>query len=371
MNKTIPFNEFKKEYTRLRADLLKIIDRCLGQGQYILGKNVALFEHKFASFIGVKYCIGVGNGAQALEIALRALGIGKGDEVITVSLSAAETVLAISHTGATPVLIDIDDFYHMDPKLIEAAITPKTKAIMPVHLYGQMADIQAIKRITKLHNLFLIEDACQAHGAFDNTQRKAGSIGDVSAFSFYPTKNLGAYGDAGAITTNSKRIYDSCMRLRNSGRKDTYEHAEKGINSRLDELQAAILLYKLPHLTKINKKRATLAQVYVTSLSDIKELTLPNIRANTGPVFHLFVIQTDKRNDLQRYLKTHRVDTRIHFPIPIHKQDCFREFRHLSLPNTEMTTKRILSLPIHPELTPTQIRRVCLLIRKFFARSNK
>lgn len=365
MNSTIPFNEFKKEYKNQRESILKIIDRCLREGRYILGKNVEQFEHKFASYIGVKYCIGVGNGAQALEIALRALGIGKGDEVITVSLSAAETALAISHTGATPVFVDIDDYYHMDPKLIEAAITTRTKAILPVHLYGQMADVHTIKHIAKLHNLFLIEDACQAHGAFDNMQRKAGSIGDVSAFSFYPTKNLGAYGDAGAITTNSKRIFDSCMRLRNSGRINTYEHVEKGINSRLDELQAAILLYKLPRLTEINKKRSAFANLYITLLNDVKGLKLPEVRINSGHAFHLFVIQTEQRDKLHAYLQAHHIETRIHYPIPIHKQRCFHEFRHVSLPNTERATWKILSLPIHPELTAAQIREVCLLIRKF------
>ncbi len=355
----------------MKHGLLNTIDRCLTGGQYILGDHVKQFEHQFAKYIDTKYCIGVANGAQALEIGLLALGIGKGDEVITVSLSAAETALAISHTGATPVFVDIDHYYQMDPDKIEAVITSRTKAILPVHLYGQLADMQRITKFAKKYKLFLIEDACQAHGASFGRNNMAGSLGTIAAFSFYPTKNLGAYGDAGAITTNSTRLYNKCIKLRNSGKTNRYEHVQKGINSRLDEIQAAILLHKLPYLKRFNKKRVRIAKLYHTYLDNIKELELPKLRKNTSHVFHLFVIQTKKRNALQAYLKQNGIETRVHYPIPIHKQTCYKEYQHVSLPNTEQATREILSLPIHPYLTDAEVRFVCNHIRRFFAQTAR
>ena len=358
-------NDFKKEYKAMKPHVSKAITRCLKSGWYILGKEVTAFEKQFAEYIGTNYCVGVGNGMEALQIVLMALGIGKEDEIITVSNSAVATALAISHTGASPVFADIDAYYHMDPADVEKKITRKTKAILPVHLFGQIANMDALQTIAKKHKLFLIEDACQAHGA-TYKGKKAGAFGDAGCFSFYPTKNLGGYGDGGAITTNNKDLYEKMLMLRNYGQKNRYEHLVKGLNSRLDELQAAILGAKLQGFEKLITKRNELAHIYLQELQQVKQIQLPQTRKDSYHAYHLFVIQVQERNALQTYLQEHGVQTIIHYPIAIHKQKCYQEFHTISLPETEKAAKHILSLPLHPFMTKKDVVIVCKTIKKFY-----
>lgn len=358
-------HEFPKEYMRGRKSLLRTIDRCLKGGKYILGDHVSHFEKEFAAFVGTTYCIGVGNGLEALQIALLALRIGPGDEVITVANSDVATALAITHTGATPVFVDIDEYYHMNPTQLEAAITKRTKAILPVHLFGQLADMSAISVLARKHKIPVVEDACQAHDAsFQGKQ--AGSFGTLGCFSFYPTKNLGAMGDAGAITTNSKTLYHRCLLLRNRGQTKQYHHAIQGMNSRMDELQAAILAVKLPNLTTLNKRRQKNARLYQRLLKDIPDIQLPKVRPGYAHIFHQFVIEAKIRDALRKYLQNRGIESQIHYPVPIHKQRCYREFNSVRLPKTERAAKHILSLPIHQSLSRNDIHAVCRTIRNFY-----
>lgn len=361
----IVMNDFKREYSFYKNDTDKAIKKALASGWYILGKEVESFEKEFAKYIGTKYCIGVANGLEALQISLMALGIGKGDEVMTVANTAVATVLAISNTGATPVFVDVDQYFHMDIKDAETKVTKKTKAIVPVHLFGQMVDVDGLKTFAKKHDLFVVEDACQAHGAKFKS-KVAGSIGDLGCFSFYPTKNLGAYGDGGAITTNSKKLYEKCMLLRNYGQKNRYVHVEKGLNSRLDELQAAILREKLKHLETSVGLRQEIAKTYYEQLQGVKGILLPKIREGSTHSFHLFVIRTNKRDKLMNYLKNKGIQTIIHYPTPVHKQECYREYKDVSLPVTEACAREILSLPINPFMTKKEVSKVCAEIKDFF-----
>ena len=358
-------NDFKKEYASIRPEIDQAIKRVLKSGWYILGKEVESFEQNFAKYIGVKYCIGVANGLDALQISLVALGIDKGDEVITVSNTAVATVLAITNAGAAPVFVDVDEYYLMDVTKIEEKITAKTRAILPVHLFGQVANMQEIVKLAKKYKLKIVEDACQAHGAKQNG-KMAGSFGDTGCFSFYPTKNLGAYGDGGAIVTNSKNLYEKAKKIRNYGQKNRYYHQVKGINSRLDEIQAAILNVKLNYLDTFVEKRNRAAEIYYTHLKDIHQINVPKIANNNIHAFHLFVIETEQRNGLMNYLIKHGVQSLIHYPIPVHKQECYPEFNNQKLIRTEKTAKRILSLPINPTLEKKEIIRVCEFIRKYF-----
>lgn len=363
----IVMNDFKKEYKLLRPKMRKAIDMILASGWYVLGSEVAQFEKHFAEYIGVKYCVGVANGLEALQISLMAHGVGKGDEVLTVSNSAVATALAISNVGATPVFVDIDEYYHMDTTDMEKRITKKTKAIIPVHLFGQMAAIDKIIKIAKKHKLAVVEDACQAHGA-SYKGKKAGSFGLAGCFSFYPTKNLGGYGDAGAITTNSYALYRKCIMLRNYGQTTRYVHKMKGLNSRLDELQATILDVKLSYLDSFVKKRNKLAAMYIKHLQGIKQIRLPKIRTEHMHAFHLFVLEVENRKGLIKYLEKNKIQSIIHYPIPIHKQECYKEFHVIRLVRTEEKARKILSLPLHPFLTSKEIITVCNRIRRFYAK---
>lgn len=365
----ILLNNFEKEYHYFQREVDREIKKTLKSGYYILGKNVENFENNFSKYIGTKYCIGVANGLEALQISLIVLGVKSGDEVITVANTAVATALAITNVGATPVFVDVDEYYHIDCNLIEAKVSKKTKAIIPVHLFGQMADMEKILKIAKKHRLKIIEDACQAHGA-SYKGKKAGSFGDTGAFSFYPTKNLGAYGDGGAITTNSKSLYLKCKMIRNYGQKNRYEHVVKGLNSRLDELQAAVLSVKLKKLDDLNKKRNKIAQIYYKNLEDQKGLVLPKVRKNSFHPYHLFVIQAKNRDKLHLYLKSKNIETIIHYPIPIHKQEAFKEFRRLRLTNTENLAKKILTLPASPFTSEKEIKTVCKEIKNFYEKSN-
>lgn len=361
----ILINDFTREFKNFEPELLNSIEDTLKSGRYILGNNVKDFEKSFAKYLGTKYCIGVANGLEALQISLMSMRIGAGDEVITVSNTAVATVLAIVNTGAKPVFVDVDEYFHIDATKIEEKINNKTKAIIPVHLYGQAASMEAILKIAKRHNLRVIEDACQAHGA-EYKGRKAGSFGDAGCFSFYPTKNLGAYGDAGAISTNSSAIYEKCLMLRNYGQKNRYEHEVRGINSRLDEIQAAILNTKLKRLNWLVKRRNIIAKIYMRNLKEVKQVMLPKIRDNNFHSFHLFVIEVENRDKLQEYLTKHGVETIIHYPIPVHKQKPFIEYSRVNLPKTEEASKKILTLPSNPFLIDDEVNRVCFLIKNFY-----
>lgn len=365
MKARILMNDFSREHGASGSSLVKKLDTFLTAGQYILGPNVAAFEREFAQYVGSKYCVGVGNGLEAIQIALMGLGIGKGDEVITVSNSDVATALAIVYVGATPVFVDVDEYFHMDPGLLERAITKRTKAILPVHLFGQVADMSAILDVAKKHKLIIVEDACQAHGA-TYKGKYAGTIGIAGCFSFYPTKNLGAAGDAGAIVTDNKALYEKSLMLRNRGASKRCVHVLRGLNSRLDEIQAVILRHKLRRLSVMNTKRRHIAARYFSLLGDTTEIGLPIERKNARHVYHQFVISVPRREKLMRYLSIHGVDSLVHYPTPIHKQLSFSEFRRISLPKTEKFMKVILSLPVHPFMTENQINTVVDLIKRFY-----
>lgn len=361
----ISFNDFQKEYSLLKKEVDRAIKEVLESGRYILGEKVEKFEKAFADYLGVKYCVGVGNGLEALQISLMALGIKSGDEVITTPLSAVATAIAIKAVGAKPVFVDIDSYYHIDSKKIEEKITKKTKAILPVHLYGQSVEIEKIKKIAKKFNLYLIEDAAQAHGA-EYKGQKVGTFGEIGCFSFYPTKNLGAYGDGGAIVTNDRKIYEKCKMLRNYGQKNRYQHEFLGLNSRLDEIQAAILLVKLKYLDKFNKRRINNAKLYFKYLKNLKNIKLPAVREKTTHIYHLFVIEAERRDALSQFLAKNNIPTLVHYPRPIHKEKCFSEFNHLNLPIVEEKVKKILSLPIHPFLRKKDIKFIAWKIKDFY-----
>lgn len=335
-------------------------------GQYILGREVALFEKEFAEYLGVKYAVGVGNGTDALNLALRACGIGPGDEVITVSHTQVATVAAIEITGAKPVLVDIEpDYFTLDPQKIVAAITPKTRAIIPVHLYGQAADLEPILKVAKKYHLYVIEDGAQAHGAMYHN-RRVGTWGHFGCFSFYPTKNLGALGDGGAVVTDNFRLAQKVRKLRQYGWTEKRLSLYPGINSRLDEIQAAILRVKLKSLDQENKRRRFLAEIYHKNLID-RNLVLPAVRSNSTHVYHQYVIRTKNRDRMRTYLSNSGIQTMIHYSIPVHLHPVYKNRLKpkTKLVYTEQAVGEILSLPIYPELTPKQINSVIRAIHKF------
>lgn len=358
----IPFVDLGTQYRSIKAEADAAVLRVFERGDFILGQDVTAFEQEFAAYCETSHCLGVANGTDALKLALQACGIGPGDEVISAAHTFIATTLAITECGATPVLIDCDEYYLIDVSKIEAAITPKTKAILPVHLYGQCADMDAIMAIAKKHNLVVIEDACQAHGARYKGKR-AGSIGDIAGFSFYPGKNLGAYGDGGAITTNRADLAERIKLLRNYGQRVKYQHDLKGGNSRLDSVQAAVLRVKLKHLDDWNAARGRAAEEYGKALAG-KNVVLPKIAPNTTHVFHLYVIQTNDRAGLQKALDAAGAQHGIHYPIPIHRQPAMADlgYKEGAFPVSERVAPLILSLPMFPELTKEQIARVAAAI---------
>jgi dTDP-4-amino-4,6-dideoxygalactose transaminase len=363
----IDFVDLKAQYGSISHEIDEAIRRVVAASDFILGKDVELFEQEFADYCGVAHAVGVDSGASALELALRAYDIDAGDEVITVSHTFSATAFAISATGARPVFIDVDErTYNMNPALIEAAITPRTKAIMPVHLYGQPADIDEIARIARKHNLLLIEDACQAHGAQFQGKR-VGSFGDAAAFSFYPGKNLGAYGDGGMIVTNDARVADKLRILRNCGQSEKYKHVMLGFNRRLDSLQAAVLRVKLPHLDAWNEARRNAARLYNDFLKDGAQIVTPCEGEDRTHVYHLYVIQHPNRDGLMANLREHGISAGLHYPTPVHLQPCY-EFLNVprgSLPFTESLASRVISLPMYPELTREQVQFVCDQVKQF------
>jgi dTDP-4-amino-4,6-dideoxygalactose transaminase len=355
----IPFLDLGATYRELQKELDDAWQRVMGSGWYVLGREVASFEDEFAGYCGVKHCIGVANGLEALFLALTAWGVGAGDEVIVPSNTYIATWLAVSHTGARPVPVEPrPDTFNIDPDLISAAITQRTKAIIPVHLYGQTADMSRINAIAAAHGLHVLEDAAQGHGA-ECCGIRAGALGHAAAFSFYPGKNLGAYGDGGAITTNDDGLAGHLRELRNYGSSVKYYNRIPGYNSRLDELQAALLRVRLAWLDRWNARRAEVADWYDRNLGGyIADLNQPHVADTACPAWHLYVIQTAKRDEMQRRLKNAGIETLIHYPVPPHLQEAYGNagFVEGDFPVAEAMAKRVLSLPIGPHLDIALLR---------------
>ncbi|MDQ0917608.1 DegT/DnrJ/EryC1/StrS aminotransferase family protein [Paenibacillus sp. V4I5] len=344
----IPFLDLKQINLRHENELLESVQKVLNSGWYILGKEVEAFENEFANYCGTKHCIGTANALDALELIIRGYGIGEGDEVIVPSNTYIASLLAISANNATPVLVEPDLLtYNIDPSKIEEKINSRTKAILVVHLYGQACNMAPINEIAQKHNLKVIEDCAQSHGAI-YASRRVGNISDAGAFSFYPGKNLGALGDGGAITTNDDTLANVIRALRNYGSHKKYENLYKGVNSRLDELHAAVLRTKLKYLDDDNCIRRSIAEYYLANINNEK-LTLPFVEENElSHVWHVFVIRTNERNKLQQYLLERGIQTLIHYPIPPHKQAAYKEWANESYPLSEKIHREILSIPISP-----------------------
>jgi dTDP-4-amino-4,6-dideoxygalactose transaminase len=347
------------------ADVHAAIDRVIGRGWFVLGPELETFEQEFAAACGAAHAVGVGTGTDALALALRGLGVGPGDEVITAPLSAAYSALAILMVGARPVFADIHpDRLTLDPDAAAAAVTPRTKAIMPVHLYGQPADMPAIMAVADRHRLLVVEDCCQAHMA-TCAGRPVGSFGAAAAYSFYPTKNLGALGDGGAITTGDAAAAASLRRLRNGGQTDRYHHAEFGVNSRLDEIQAAVLRARLAWLPRWTQERRRLAAEYRRRLAGAP-LTVPS-EHDPGHVYHLFPVLSAERDALQAHLKARGVETLIHYPVPIPRQPALAASRPADCPVANRICDEVLSLPLHPGLTPQAVEEIAAALDAFHA----
>lgn len=363
-------NPYIIEITARKKQYLQAIEQVLDSGQYILGREVEKFEQNFSEQMSSRYCVGVANGLEALQISLMASGVGKGDDVITTPVSAFATTLAILAVGAEPIFVDIKPNGQIDETKIAAAITKKTKAIIPVHLYGIPANIVQLKKIAAAHKLLIIEDACQAHGAHSN-KVPLGSIGDTGCFSFYPTKNLAALGDAGALITNNKAIYQKARVIRDYGQTKKYTHTLYGLNSRLDELQAAILNLRLEHLNQDNQARSLRAKLYYQALAPIKQLQLIEDYQQPGTVVHQFVVKTDSRDKLQAFLLKQNIPALIHYPTTIPDQPFFAsKYTHLHIPIARKFVTQILSLPCHSHLPRRDIEYVVQQIKKFFAKTN-
>lgn len=365
---TIPFLNFDAMHNGIRTEILHTFQNIFDSNWFVNGEKLRQFEREYASFTGTKYAIGVSNGLDALCLALKSLNITKGDEVIVPSNTYIATVLAISFVGATPVLVEPEiDTYNISPNNIENAITSRTKAIMPVHLYGQACDMNRIMSIANKYNLFVVEDNAQAHGAEFNG-KITGSFGNVSGTSFYPGKNLGALGDSGAITTNDAEIANRIALLRNYGSERKYYNEEKGFNMRLDEIQAGFLSVKLKYLKEWTNQRRDIASRYNEDLNNINDLTLPTVNKDASHVYHLYVIRTDQRDDLKFFLDNKGIETLIHYPIPPHLQRAYKDlgYKNGSFPIAENLAKTTLSLPIYPGLSESNIQRIIEEIRNFF-----
>jgi dTDP-4-amino-4,6-dideoxygalactose transaminase len=364
----VPFVDLHAQHAAISAEIDAAIKDVFRRADYILGQDVALFEEEFAAFCETKYAIGVDSGTSALELALRAFDIGAGDEVITVANTFMASALAISYTGATPVLVDTDPLTSMiNPSDVERAITSRTKAIMPVHLYGHPVDMDALLDIARRHELIVIEDACQAHGA-RYKGRRVGSLGHAAAFSFYPAKNLGAYGDGGMVVTNDAHVDDAIRMLRNYGQRQKYHHELLGYNRRLDTLQAAVLRVKLRYLDAWNVARRQHAALYTQLLADSGVIT-PSEADDVESVWHLYVIRSAHRDELRTYLADNGIDTGVHYPVPVHLQPAYRDlgYKQGDFPIAESYAQEIVSLPMYAELTEEMVVQVAGAIRTFAA----
>jgi len=363
----IPFLDLKAQYQTIREQVLSSIEQVLESCEFILGPNVSAFEQEIAKYLGVKHAIGVGNGTDALVLILDALGIGPGDEVITTPYTFFATAECVSRLGAKPVFVDIDPTtLTIDPKKLKQAITTRTKAVIPVHIFGRAAEMSAIMDIANRHGLFVVEDACQSMGA-EIEGKKLGTFGNAGAFSFFPTKNLGAYGDGGLVVTDDDELAERVRMLRAHGSKVKYHNELIGYNSRLDEMQAAVLRVKLRYLNEWNSRRRQIALEYNKLLKDLP-LQLPDPGDKGEHVFHLYTILTDNREELRVYLKSRGVETGVYYPTPLHLQPAYADlgYRKGDFPVSESACERNLSLPMYPELTDEQIHYVAQAVRVFF-----
>ncbi len=361
----VEFNKLGNQFFKYQAEYEKKALDVLRSGWYVLGNEVKCFEEEFAKFVGTKYCVGVASGLDALELAFEILGVGKGDEVLVQGNTYIASVMGISKNGATPVFVEPDEYYNIDVNKLEEKITSKTKAILVVHFYGQASNMEQICKIAKKHNLYVVEDCAQAHGAtFDGKQ--VGSFGDIGCFSFYPSKNLGAFGDAGAITLNNEEYVKKAKALRNYGSLVRYVNDYIGRNSRLDEIQAGFLRVKLTHLEELNKNREYVANRYLNEIKNPK-IKLPRVLDRATAVWHLFVIMCENRDELVKYLKENEIGTVIHYPIPPHLQKAYSylNIKAGSLPITEEYSNMVLSLPLYEGMSDEEITYVIDVLNKF------
>lgn len=367
----IPFVDLKAQYLSIKAEIDHAIEKTISETDFIRGKSVAAFEKQFAEACGMKHCIGVANGTDAIYIVMKMLGISEGDEVITVANSWISTSETITQAGARVVFVDTDpDYFSIDINKIEEKITSKTKAIIPVHLYGQPAEVDKIKLLCDKHKLFMIEDCSQSHFAKINNQL-IGIFGIASTYSFYPGKNLGAYGDAGAITTNDDELAKKARMYANHGQLVKHQHEMEGINSRLDGLHAAILSAKLPYINKWNNARAAHAKYLTENLKDIKQIQCPKIRPGSSHIFHVYCIKADRRAELQQFLKDNMIETAIHYPTPLPFMKAYNYLNHTEkdFPVCAANMRKILSLPMFPEMSKEQMDYVISKIKEFYSKS--
>lgn len=361
----IPFNTLSPGYIKYRDEYVEAATRVLDSGWYVLGNEVEMFEKEFSTWLGVNCCVGLNSGLDALILAVRALGIGLGDEVVVPANTYIATVLGITENGATPVFVEPDCYHNIDPDKIAKAITKKTKAIVVVHLYGQPCDMDRIMKIAESHNITVIEDCAQAHGATFKGE-KVGTFGDIACFSFFPTKNLGAFGDAGAVTINDPILAEKIRMYRNYGSEKKYYNKVQGVNSRLDEIQAALLRVKLKHLDELTTERKEIANKYLKGINN-QAIKLPKIITDASHVWHLFVVQTEKRDQLAEHLKTLGISTQIHYPVPPHLAEAYVElgFQRGSFPVTEKEADTILSLPLYNGMTEIDIEHVIAVLNNW------
>ena len=360
----IKFLDLEKVNNRFRAEIDERFKAILDKGWYLQGEENEKFSRNFADYCGTKYAVDVANGLDAINLIIRTFGFGVGDEIIVPSNTYIATILAISENGCTPILVEPDiNTYNINPDLIEEKITNKTKAIIVVHLYGQAVQMEKVWALAKKYNLKVIEDSAQAHGAIYQGKR-VGNLSDASAFSFYPGKNLGCMGDGGAVTTNDEELYKKVKAIANYGSDRKYHHIYKGVNSRLDELQAAVLDVKLPHLDNDNARRRKISKYYRENITNPK-IILPKIYDENAHVWHIFAIRTENRDELQKHLETNGIQTNIHYPTPPHKQGAYKEWENQSYPISEEIHRTILSLPISPVMTDEEVKKVVEVVNEF------
>jgi dTDP-4-amino-4,6-dideoxygalactose transaminase len=361
----IPFNTLKPLYEAHGEEYREAAVRVLDSGWYVLGKEVAAFEEEFAAFMGSSYCVGLNSGLDALTLALRALEIGPGDEVIVPANTYIATVLAITANGAAPVFVDSDKYHCIDAERIEEAITPKTRCLLPVHLYGQACNMEAVMRIAEEHGLFVVEDCAQSHGAAWNG-KLSGTFGNIGCFSFFPTKNIGAFGDAGAVVTNDAALADKVRMLRNYGSRKKYYNEIPGVNSRLDEIQAALLRVRLKYAGEILKARDEIARIYLRLLRN-ERITLPRLRTSAPHTWHLFVIECDRRDELQSFLREKGIETQVHYPVPPYLSDVYSYMKltRKSFPIATSQAEKVLSLPLYQGMSEEEIGYVTEVVNWF------
>ena len=365
----VPFVDLVAQYDSIAGEIDRAFHEVTASAQYILGARVERFEEEFAAFVGADHAVGVGSGLDALRLGLLALEIGQGDEVILPANTYIATALAVSEVGAEVVLVDCDpETYNIDPAAVTSVLSARTRALLPVHFTGQAAEMRPLLELAAKKNLEVVEDAAQSHGALYEG-RPCGSLGKLACFSFYPGKNLGAYGDGGMVTTSDPVVVERTRRLRNYGERAKYDHVVKGVNSRLDGLQAAFLSVKLPHLPSWNEARLRHADMYTVELEGVGDLALQKRSSSSTHVYHLFVVETAERDALRNFLTEHGIQTGIHYPIPIHLQEAYRDLGlgPGAFPHAERLARETLSLPMYPELTEEQIRSVTDAVREFFA----